>query len=157
MIARRTFSSPVGELTAGTSEEGICFLEFDAAPDPEELPGDHPFLDQLEQELREYFDRRRTVFEVPLAPSGSDFQQRVWNALLEIPYGVTRTYMDQSRRLGDVKAIRAVAHANGQNRIAILIPCHRVIGSDGSLTGYAGGIWRKKFLLELESRQPTLF
>ena len=92
-------------------------------------------------------------------PQGTAFQQSVWNELLHIPFGSTRTYLEQTKQLGDVKAIRAVASANGKNPIWIVIPCHRVVGSDGSLTGYAGGIWRKKWLLEHESgaKQQTLF
>jgi methylated-DNA-[protein]-cysteine S-methyltransferase len=94
-----------------------------------------------------------------LNPIGTDFQNKVWNELKKIPYGKTRTYMEQTKYLGDIKAIRAVASANGKNPISIIIPCHRVIGSDGSLTGYAGGIWKKKWLLELEnpSLQTSLF
>ncbi|SEC27848.1 methylated-DNA-[protein]-cysteine S-methyltransferase [Tenacibaculum sp. MAR_2009_124] len=111
------------------------------------------------QQLHEYFEGTRKEFSVKLNPQGTEFQQKVWTALLDIPFGRTKSYLEQSKKLGDVKAIRAVASANGKNPVWILIPCHRVIGSDGSLTGYAGGIWRKKWLLEHESgsKQQTLF
>jgi len=111
------------------------------------------------KQLQEYFDGKRTKFTFTLNPKGTDFQQKVWKALLEIPYGKTTSYMDLTKKLGDVKAIRAVASANGKNPLWIVVPCHRVIGSDGSLTGYAGGLWRKKWLLEHEnpSAQQSLF
>ncbi|CAL2089565.1 Methylated-DNA--protein-cysteine methyltransferase [Tenacibaculum sp. 190524A02b] len=110
-------------------------------------------------QLEEYFNGHRKEFDLKLNPKGTDFQQKVWEALLHIPYGKTRSYLEQTKKLGDIKAIRAVASANGKNPIWIIIPCHRVIGSDGSLTGYAGGVWRKKWLLEHESgsKQQTLF
>ena len=110
-------------------------------------------------ELNDYFQGKRTHFDFKLNPKGTEFQQKVWQALLEIPYGKTCSYMDLSKKLGDVKAIRAVASANGKNSLWIVVPCHRVIGTDGSLTGYAGGLWRKKWLLEHESPsgQQTLF
>ncbi len=111
------------------------------------------------QQLEEYFKGTRTEFTVKFNPKGTDFQKRVWEELLNVPYGKTRTYLEQAKHLGDVKAIRAVASANGKNPIWILIPCHRIIGSDGSLTGYAGGLWRKKWLLDHEnpSFQQSLF
>ena len=102
-------------------------------------------------QLSEYFEGKRTSFDLPFGLEGTDFQKRVWAELLNIPFGKTRSYMEQAKALGDVKAIRAVASANGQNKIAIIIPCHRVIGSDGSLTGFAGGLHRKKWLLEFET------
>ena len=110
-------------------------------------------------QLQEYFDGKRKDFDIKLNPEGTDFQKKVWNQLLEIPYGKTLSYLDLSKRLGDIKAIRAVANANGKNPIWIIIPCHRVIGSDGSLTGYAGGLNRKQWLLEHESpyKQQSLF
>jgi len=110
-------------------------------------------------QLDEYFNGKRTKFDLKLNPQGTDFQKKVWNELLNIPYGKTRTYLEQTKKIGDIKAIRAVASANGKNPIWIIIPCHRVIGYDGSLTGYAGGIWRKKWLLEHENpvKQQTLF
>lgn len=110
-------------------------------------------------QLQEYFEGSRTQFDLKLNPSGTDFQKRVWDKLLEIPFGKTISYLDLSKQLGDVKAIRAVASANGKNPLWIVVPCHRVIGSDGSMTGYAGGIHRKKWLLEHESpyKQQSLF
>ena len=110
-------------------------------------------------ELNDYFQGNRTHFDFKLNPKGTEFQQKVWQALLEIPYGKTCSYMDLSKKLGDVKAIRAVASAYGNNPLWIVVPCHRVIGTDSSLTGYAGGLWRKKWLLEHENptAQQTLF
>ena len=110
-------------------------------------------------QLQEYFDGKRKDFDIKLNPEGTDFQKKVWNQLLEIPYGKTLSYLELSKQLGDVKAIRAVANANGKNPIWIIIPCHRVIGSDGNLTGYAGGLNRKQWLLEHESpyKQTSLF
>jgi methylated-DNA-[protein]-cysteine S-methyltransferase len=110
-------------------------------------------------QLDDYFKGKRTDFSFKINPSGTDFQQKVWQELLNIPYGKTCSYLDLSKKLGDVKEIRAVASANGKNPLWIVIPCHRVIGSDGSLTGYAGGLWRKKWLLEHENpvKQESLF
>ncbi len=109
--------------------------------------------------MDEYFAGKRTEFNLKLNPQGTEFQQKVWKVLEDIPFAKTRSYLEQTKVLGDVKAIRAVASANGKNPISIIIPCHRVIGSDGSLTSYAGGIWRKKWLLEHESpvKQQSLF
>jgi methylated-DNA-[protein]-cysteine S-methyltransferase len=116
-------------------------------------------LQECTIQLGEYFAGTRTEFDLKLNPKGTEFQQRVWTELLNIPFNKTKTYLEQSKSLGDVKAIRAVASANGKNPIWIVIPCHRVIGSDGSLTGYAGGIWRKKWLLDHENpvKQQSLF
>ena len=110
-------------------------------------------------QLREYFEGQRNHFDFKLNPQGTDFQQKVWQELLNIPYGKTLSYLELSKKLGDVKAIRAVASANGRNPLWIVVPCHRVIGTNGSLTGYAGGLWRKKWLLEHESPtgQQSLF
>tara|TARA_R100001377_G_scaffold47850_2_gene27570 strand:+ start:817 stop:1296 length:480 start_codon:yes stop_codon:yes gene_type:complete len=110
-------------------------------------------------QLNEYFESNRQRFDLTLNPEGTIFQKSVWDALSKIPYGKTVSYLELSRKLGDVKAIRAVANANGKNPLWIVVPCHRVIGSDGSLTGYAGGLYRKKWLLEHESpyKQQTLF
>ena len=110
-------------------------------------------------QLNEYFEGSREVFDLKLNVQGTDFQKRVWKQLDQIPYGKTLSYLELSKQLGDVKAIRAVAQANGRNPLLIIIPCHRVIGSDGSLTGYAGGLHRKKWLLEHESpyKQQSLF
>ena len=116
-------------------------------------------LQECIKQLDEYFLKERTNFDLKLNPQGTEFQRKVWKELQNIPYAKTITYLDQSKKMESVKAIRAIAAANGKNPIWIIIPCHRVIGSDGSLTGYASGIWRKKWLLEHEnpSKQTTLF
>lgn len=111
-------------------------------------------LQNCVHQLDEYFNGNRTEFNLKLNPQGTNFQKRVWKELLNVSHGKTRTYSEQSKRLGDVKAIRAVASANGKNPIWIVIPCHRIIGSNGSLTGYAGSLWRKKWLLEHENPSP---
>jgi len=118
-----------------------------------------PVLQEAITQLNDYFNGNRNDFDFKMNPSGTDFQQRVWHELLHIPFGKTMSYLDLSKKLGDVKAIRAVASANGKNPLWIVIPCHRVIGTNGSLTGYAGGLWRKKWLLEHESPsgQQSLF
>ena len=110
-------------------------------------------------QIQDYFEGKRTQFNFKLNPKGTEFQQKVWQELLNIPFGKTMSYQEISIKLGDVKAIRAVANANGKNPLWIVVPCHRVIGSDGSLTGYAGGLWRKKWLLEHENplNQQSLF
>jgi AraC family transcriptional regulator, regulatory protein of adaptative response / methylated-DNA-[protein]-cysteine methyltransferase len=108
------------------------------------VPGKSKYFNQLNNELKEYFEGKSRVFTVPLVIPGSEFQQKVWSVLKEIPYGKTRSYKEQAIAMGNLKAIRAVAKANGDNRIAIIIPCHRVIGSTGELVGYSGGVWRKK-------------
>ena len=113
-------------------------------------PASHPLLERLELEISEYFAGKRRDFDLPISEPGTPFQERVWTALRGIPYGETRSYADLAREIGDPAALRAVAQANGRNRIAILVPCHRVIGSDGGLGGYGGGVWRKKRLLEIE-------
>lgn len=116
-------------------------------------------LQECVSQLREYFEGKRNHFNFKLNPQGTEFQQKVWHELSNIPYGKTISYLELSKKIGDVKAIRAVASANGRNPLWIVIPCHRVIGTDGSLTGYAGGLWRKKWLLEHESqfKQQSLF
>lgn len=111
-------------------------------------------LKEANLQLHEYFQGKRKEFSFKLNPKGTDFQQRVWQELLKIPFGKTTSYLELSKQLGDVKAIRAVAAANGKNPLWVVVPCHRVIGSDGSLTGYAGGLWRKKWLLEHENPSP---
>ncbi|HAH56503.1 MAG TPA: cysteine methyltransferase [Flavobacterium sp.] len=116
-------------------------------------------LQEAVSQLNDYFEGKRTDFTIKLNPSGTEFQQKVWRELLEIPFGKTISYLELSKKLGDVKAIRAVASADGKNPLWIVVPCHRVIGTDGSLTGYAGELWRKKWLLEHEnpSKQESLF
>lgn len=116
-------------------------------------------LQEAINQIQDYFEGNRTNFDFKLNPKGTDFQQKVWQELYKIPYGKTISYQELSIKLGDVKAIRAVANANGKNPLWIVVPCHRVIGSDGSLTGYAGGLWRKKWLLDHENpvKQQSLF
>ncbi|WP_339887259.1 methylated-DNA--[protein]-cysteine S-methyltransferase [uncultured Flavobacterium sp.] len=116
-------------------------------------------LQEAVNQIQDYFEGNRNDFNFKLNPKGTDFQQKVWQELLNIPYGKTISYQELSIKLGDVKAIRAVANANGKNPLWIVVPCHRVIGSDGSLTGYAGGLWRKKWLLDHENpvKQQSLF
>jgi len=149
--------SSVGTLRALADESALLALHFpDHAKDPGVPTGctdsdsGHPVLERLTHQLAEYFRGDRSRFDIPLAPRGTDFQQSVWRALLEIPEGKTRTYGELARNLGRPRAVRAVGAANGCNPISILIPCHRVIGAGGRLTGYAGGLGRKKWLLEHE-------
>lgn len=165
-LARQVIGTPLGEMIAVASDKGIMMFEFAEGAHPERamkellrhLPGSgiqdrvHPLLTRLETEIGEYFAGRRTTFDVPLDPVGTPFQLEVWSALLKIPYGQTWSYAEEARAIGRPTAVRAVANANGRNRMPILIPCHRVIGSDGSLTGYSAGIQRKTALLALERR-----
>ncbi len=156
--------SPLGPLVAGANTRGICLLEFADRPmletqlnrikkrfDAEVIPGESTFLDALQLQLEKYFEGSLQKFTIPLEMSGTPFQERVWRSLLQIPYGETRSYSGIAEKIGRPSAVRAVARANGDNRIAIIIPCHRVIGADGKMVGYGGGLWRKKFLLDLES------
>lgn len=150
--------SPVGITLIEGDETGVSkILVYDKEIEPsKKIP---PVLKAAVIQLNEYFEGKRTDFDFPINPQGTDFQKRVWDSLLEIPYGKTMTYMEQAIKLGDIKAIRAVASANGKNPLWIVVPCHRVIGTNGSLTGYAGGIWRKKWLLDHENpvKQQSLF
>lgn len=161
MIVLSEFQTMLGLMIGGADDEGICFLEFTEKENNREIhsekisytnieKGDNRFLQELRNQLSEYFSGERKDFTLPLHPEGTDFQKSVWQELLKIPYGTTRSYADQSKALGIPEAIRAVANANAMNRIAIIIPCHRVIGSNGRLTGYAGGLKRKKWLLDHE-------
>jgi AraC family transcriptional regulator, regulatory protein of adaptative response / methylated-DNA-[protein]-cysteine methyltransferase len=162
LVTLSRLDSPLGPLIAGATDQGICLLEFGDRRMLESqlgelqkrlgpaLPGTHPLLEKLRDELSEYFAGRRRQFTVPLVYPGTPFQMKVWNTLLEIPYGETWSYEKLARHVGAPRAQRAVGHANGQNRLAILIPCHRVIAKDGTLAGYGGGKWRKQQLLELE-------
>lgn len=150
--------SPLGTLEIEGDHQGlmaITFLDREVTPTvviPEALQ-------ETIKQLDEYFLKKRTVFELKLNPKGTDFQRKVWQELQTIPFGKTTSYLDMAKKLGDPKVIRAAASANGKNPISVIIPCHRVIGSDGSLTGYASGLHRKKWLLEHESpiRQGSLF
>ena len=143
----RVVSSPIGELTIRSDGEGICALEFGAR---DARRDGTPLLMQAEAELAEYFAGRRRAFSVPLCMRGTEFQLKVWRALGEIPYGETATYAEIAGRIGNPSACRAVGMANNRNPLPIFVPCHRVIGADGSLTGYAGGLDAKRALLELE-------
>lgn len=150
-----------GPVMIEASSKGIKRIEFvddeNVVFSGEERINSCSIIQSCVRQLDEYFAKKRRSFDLPLDMEGSQFQKRVWNELLTIPFGTVRSYKDQAIALGDIKAIRAVAKANGANKIAIVVPCHRIIGSDHSLTGYAGGLWRKKALLELESNQGSLF
>ena len=151
-------SSPLGFTKIVGDDDGI--VSITVLNSEEKITDIIPVeLEDCVFQLQEYFDGKRKAFDIKLNPEGTDFQKKVWNQLLEILYGKTLSYLELSKQLGDVKAIRAVANANGKNPIWIIIPCHRVIGSDGSLTGYAGGLNRKQWLLEHESpyKQTSLF
>lgn len=162
-ILTKQLTTPVGVLILGSFQEQLCLADWSyrkmrqtidqrlsSGLQADYKEGNSPVLDEAEKQLLQYFNKERQKFELPLLMVGTAFQKRVWNALLKIPYGATRTYLELSQNLGDEKAIRAVAAANGANALSIVVPCHRIIGSDGKLTGYAGGLQAKKKLLELE-------
>lgn len=154
-IYYRHVQSPVGPLLLAASDAGLHAIEFDASQHPVDRgddwrPGDHSLLRAAETQLREYFEGTRHTFDLPLAPGGTDFQQRVWHTLTTIPYGQTISYGELAARVGKPSASRAVGAANGRNPLPIVLPCHRVIGANGSLTGFGGGLPVKRFLLELE-------
>ena len=162
-LQSRQLSTPLGEMLAVASPQGLCLLEFvgqgglqrelaqvEAARGGPVQPGDSAVLAQAAHELAEYFAGQRQRFGVPLDLVGTPFQLSAWQALLAIPYGQTRSYAEQARAIARPSATRAVAAANGQNKVSIIVPCHRVIGSDGSLTGFGGGLPRKRALLALE-------
>ncbi|MCF4100534.1 methylated-DNA--[protein]-cysteine S-methyltransferase [Gillisia sp. M10.2A] len=142
--------TPLGTTEIFGDERGISRISITKEDITEDQEIPHSLKDAVAQ-LDSYFKGELREFDLKLNPEGTDFQKRVWEALLTIPYGKTCSYTDLTKQLGDIKAIRAAAAANGKNPLWIVIPCHRVIGSDGSLTGYAGGLWRKKWLLELET------
>lgn len=155
------YSSPVGSLQIIVKDgfvSGIIFMDekgekIHADTNESDLSlADQAALKKCVQQLDEYFLGKRKEFDFPMKQAGTEFQQNVWNELLKIPYGKTITYLQLARQIGNLKSIRAVGAANGRNNLPIVIPCHRVIGSDGSLTGYAGGLWRKKWLLEHENK-----
>jgi AraC family transcriptional regulator of adaptative response/methylated-DNA-[protein]-cysteine methyltransferase len=170
-LVSRTIDTPVGPMRLIAHDDGIVLCEFDDRRAlPEEMreieaefgslpsKGRNEFTDQLEGELAAYFRGELKIFQTKLAPFGTPFEHSVWNELLKIPYGETRTYGEIARKVGDAGASRAVGRANGRNRIAIVVPCHRVIASDGTLHGYGGGLDRKRKLLELEGALgATLF
>lgn len=157
-------STPLGPMAAGAVEDGICLLEFEDMPflknridrlrrylGTDVIPGDSPHFDPLARQLEEYFAGTRRVFDLPLVITGTPFQKLIWEELRRIPWGQTRSYAGLARNIGRPSAVRAAAGAVGANRLAIVVPCHRVIGTDGSLTGYAGGLHRKEYLLDLEA------
>lgn len=154
------YKSPVGVLKLTGEEDALTELIFVRSerrglPDEENLPLDPPqsgILQQTTEQLDDYFAGKRMQFDLPLNQEGTEFQQRVWAELLNIKAGSTISYLTLSKRLGDVKAIRAVGTANGRNNISIIVPCHRVIGSNGTLVGYGGDLWRKQWLLEHENK-----
>ncbi len=163
MLLYKRFDTPIGPMVTIASSKGICLLEFGDRRMLETefmdlqkrlsavlIPGVNPFIDQVISELGEYFNGQRQDFTVPLHTPGTDFQNQVWKALLSIPFGETVSYQTLAKQINNPKAVRAVGRANGMNRIAIIIPCHRVIGADGELTGYGGGIWRKEWLIAHE-------
>ena len=149
--------SPLGITKIVGDENGVSIISILEQGEPsKKIPKQ---LEKAVTQLNEYFEGQRQNFDFTINPKGTDFQQKVWQELRNIPFGKTVSYLDLSKKLGDVKAIRAVASANGKNPLWIVVPCHRVIGTDGSLTGYAGGLWRKKWLLEHENpiKQESLF
>jgi AraC family transcriptional regulator of adaptative response/methylated-DNA-[protein]-cysteine methyltransferase len=163
VIDLKRIETPLGTMLVCSTREGICLLEFTDRRMLETefkslsrlfnatiVQGHNKHFDALELQLDEYFTGRRESFSVPLHTPGTEFQQKVWSTLQLIPYGQTMSYKDLAEKIGKPDSVRAVANANGMNRVSILVPCHRVIGSDGQLTGYGGGLWRKKHLLELE-------
>ncbi len=165
VIDLQRMETPLGTMIACATHEGVCLLEFSDRKMLETelksiakilnatiIQGNNGHFDPLEKQLNEYFAGKRKTFDIPLHTPGSEFQNIVWAELKMIPYGNTRSYKEQALAIGKPESVRAVAHANGMNRISILIPCHRVIGSDGHLTGYGGGLWRKQYLLELERK-----
>lgn len=151
-----TLRDELGPIRFVASDDALVSLWFVEGPAKEDASERHDVLDRALTELDEYFAGKRTSFSIPLAPEGTPFQQDVWSALRAIPFGETRSYSDVAKAIGKPRAVRAVGAANGRNPIGIVVPCHRVIGADGSLTGYAGGMSRKAFLLELEGRQRLL-
>jgi methylated-DNA-[protein]-cysteine S-methyltransferase len=169
-LARRTMDSPIGMLTIVAGDDGIVAISFDTEsadrdpgahtpaglePTVEVKERKHTVLDRAVEQLEEYFRGERTEFHLPLAPKGTRFQQQAWEILREIPFGETITYGEQARRLGDPHKSRAVGAANGRNPIPIIVPCHRVVGANGHLTGYAGGLDKKAWLLDHEWQVRT--
>ncbi|MFK8020344.1 MAG: bifunctional transcriptional activator/DNA repair enzyme AdaA [Pseudomonadales bacterium] len=171
LIKVKRLLTPLGPMFVAGDDDGICLLEFDDRKaldgqltrlqrvlDAQFIAGEHSLFTQLERELEQYFAGHLQQFSTSLQLAGTPFQCQAWNALINIPFGETRSYAQQAEAIGNPKAVRAVARANGQNALAIIVPCHRVVGKDGTLTGYAGGLWRKQKLLDLEiqRKQPSL-
>ncbi len=162
MINRVHYSSPAGILQLQEEDGKLIIVSFiNDSPITKTETTSSAVLNQTIQQLDEYFAGKRKMFDLPLHPSGTSFQQKVWDQLLQIPFAKTITYLHLAKRLGNIKGIRAAASANGKNPLAIIIPCHRVVGADGKLTGYAGGLHRKQWLLEHEAnaagKHSTLF
>ena len=156
MICYTEYTSPIGTIYISATERGICSIRF---PEHAHWDGlgnwqakDSPFFSAAKRQLDEYFAGQRKHFDLPLDAGGTAFQNKVWQALLQIPYGQTANYGQLAQQIGQAKAARPVGAANGRNPISIVVPCHRVIGANGDLVGYAGGLERKRFLLELEGR-----
>lgn len=152
--------SPIGRLFLAADDEGLRALEFPenrhpVTRDADWREGAHPLQDEARRQLHEYFDGTRQTFDLPLSPRGTDFQLSVWQALRAIPFGETWSYAQLAAKIGKTSAMRAVGAANGRNPIPIIVPCHRVIGADGSLTGFGGGLPTKEFLLRLEGALPN--
>jgi len=157
---RSSLSTPLGDFFVLCSEHSLLCAEFfDSKPALEKttcLWSENSLSQQAKQQLLEYFNHKRQSFDLPLNPKGTDFRLQSWQALLKIPYGQTACYSEQAQKMNNPKAVRAVGAANGANPISIIIPCHRVIGKNGSLTGYAGGLSRKKWLLEFENTDSSI-
>jgi O-6-methylguanine DNA methyltransferase len=169
-IVYRHAPTPIGECVVGATPRGLCLCEFRDRGGLEKIAarvlrryrgemteGDSPFIDQAVAELTEYFRGSRTRFEVHLDVDGTPFERRVWQELLSIPHGATRTYGQIAAQLGKPGAARAVGRANGANYVAVIIPCHRVVEEGGGLRGYGGGLWRKRYLLDLEKHNGSGF
>lgn len=159
MIAYTHLETPIGRLLLAAGEDGLREIQFEGGRHPQRpgegwRAGETEVLREARSQLAAYFAGRLREFELPLAPRGNPFELRVWRALLEVPYGTTCSYSEIARRLGDLGATRAVGAANGANPLPIVVPCHRVIGADGSLTGYGGGLDVKRYLLRLEGALP---
>lgn len=151
---RQTIASAIGELTLQVASGTLEAIYFGKSPEqtpPSPItPQDRALTDEVQRQLEAYFAGKQTQFDLPLAPKGTPFQRAAWEALIAIPYGETRSYKEQAQAIGRPKAVRAVGSANNRNPIPVIIPCHRVVGTDGKLVGYAGGLGIKKHLLELE-------
>lgn len=160
MIFHQRIDSPVGPLLLAADDQGLRLIEFHSPRHPmarldQWQQGDHPLLQAAHAQLQEYFAGERQDFDLPLAPRGTEFQQQVWHMLASIPYGQTISYAQLAQRVGKPTATRAVGAANGRNPLPIVLPCHRVIGADGSLTGFGGGLPTKHYLLKLEGALPA--
>jgi methylated-DNA-[protein]-cysteine S-methyltransferase len=161
-LSYKEIDSPVGKLKLVASEDGLVAVLWEAERpnrvklNAMNLDPSHPVLIEAERQFAEYFSGARKEFELPLDPRGTYFQKKVWQALREIPFGETRSYLDLARAIGSAKAVRAVGAANGKNPLSIVVPCHRVLGADGSLTGFAGGLKAKAKLLALEGRAAMM-